>query len=148
MLTCVQFPAATISLFMRLMFLRKFKHYIDSASNLSINLFLQDVHSILEDISPKELPVPYISRMDRHSLDLSVHLAHALEDQIITATELQTAISLVLQAEMNKLDWEERPMAQSIITTLRDFGLSTALDSSIHQVFLLATELLSALRGE
>jgi hypothetical protein len=34
------------------------------------------------------------------------------------------------------------------VFTLRDFGLSTALDSSIRQAFLLATELLLALRGE
>ena len=148
MLTRMQFPASTISLFMSILFLREFKPYINLATNLSITLFLQDIHHILEDVPQKELPVSHVLKMHWQSLDLSAHLGDALKGQIIAPTELQAAISLLLHAEMNKLDLDDRPTAYTIITTLRDFGLSTPSDSSIRWAFLLATEAMPALQGE
>ena len=148
MLTHAQFPASTISLFMSVMMLREIMRYVDSATNLSINLFLQDIRRILEDVPPKEFPAPHISRMHRQSLDLSAHLGDALEGHVIAPTELQAAISLILQAEKNKLDWEDGTTAYSIITKLRDFGLSTPSDRSIRHAFLFATELMPSLCGE
>jgi hypothetical protein len=55
--TC--FPTSTITLFMSVMMLHDFQvlnSYMDSVSNLSLNLFLEEIHDILEDLSPNEIP--------------------------------------------------------------------------------------------
>ena len=58
---------------MSVMMLRDFQEmnrYMDSVSNLSLNLFLEEIRHLLEDLSQNNIPEPLMSRMYKQSLDL------------------------------------------------------------------------------
>ena len=151
--TRIQLPASALSLFMQVLMLRDFqemKDRLDLMSKLSLNLFLIDVAEFLEESSPRELPVPLLSKIQQQMQDLSALLGDALEMEVFTPAELRVVVSLVLRRTQKDGPDSRRigQTAPAIITMLRDLGLATASDCSIHHAYLIATNLTPSHRGE